>query len=95
MLLLVQAPKIDTGTGIHGNKRTDEDRPNYSNIQIGQTNEESSRDLRRCYVTQTLVRNHRLTLKWKTQKGINSTSCLVSLFNGISTFVGYLMPNVF
>ena len=41
----------------------------------------------RLAVTQTPVKDHQLTLMWKTLK--------LSLFNGVSTFVGYLMPKLF
>ena len=46
-----------------GNKRTSGDYPNYCMIKIGQnTEKESPGDLRRLVVTQTPMRNHRLTL---------------------------------
>ena len=48
------------------------DHPNYSIIKIGQNTEESPGDLKRLAVTQTPVRNHQLTLVWKTRKGINN-----------------------
>ena len=50
-----------------GNKRTSEDHPNYSINKIGQNTEKSSGDLRRIAVSQTLVKNHQLTLMWNTQ----------------------------
>ena len=37
------------------------DHPNYSIVEIGQNTEKSPGDLRKLAVTQTLVRNHRLT----------------------------------
>ena len=37
-------------------------------IKIGQNTEESPGDLRRLVITQTPVRNHRLTLVWKILK---------------------------
>ena len=39
-------------------------------IEIGQNTEKSPGDLRRLAVTQTPVRKHRLTMVWKTRKGI-------------------------
>ena len=44
------------------------DHPNYCIIEIVQNTEKSSGDLRRLVVPQTLVRNHQLTLVWKTLK---------------------------
>ena len=44
---------------------------NNSLIRIGQ---ESPGDLRRLAVTQTPVRNYRLTLVWKTRKGVNNNN---------------------
>ena len=41
---------------------TSGDHPNYSIIKIGQNTEKSPGDTMRLAVTQTLVRNHRLTL---------------------------------
>ena len=40
-------------------------------IKIGQNSEESSGDLRRLVLSQTPVRNHQLTVAWKTLKGEN------------------------
>ena len=53
-----------------GNKRTRGYHPNYRITNIGQNTEESPDHLRTLDVTQTPVRNHRLTLAWKTRKGI-------------------------
>ena len=41
---------------------------NYSIIENGQNTEKSPGDLRRLAVTQTLVKDHQLTLMWKTFK---------------------------
>ena len=41
------------------------DPPNYNIIEIVQNTEKSSEDLRRRVVTQTLVKDHQLTLVWK------------------------------
>ena len=51
-----------------GNKRTSGYHPNYCFIEIGQNTEKSPGDLGRLVVTQTPVRNHQLTLVWKTFK---------------------------
>ena len=67
-MLLVNHQRIDTGTGGLGNKRTNGDHTNYSIIKIGQNIEVYSGALRKLAVIQTLVRNHRLTMKWKTQR---------------------------
>ena len=49
-------------TGELGNKRTCGDHPNYSIAMIALNTEKNPGDLKRFAVTQTLVRNHRLTL---------------------------------
>ena len=54
--------RIDKGTGGLENKRTRGDHANYCIIEVGQNTEKSPGDLRRLAVTQTLVRNHQLTL---------------------------------
>ena len=58
---IVQSPKIGTGTGVLGNKRTSGEHPNYSTIEIGQNTEKSPGELRRLAITQTPVGNHQLT----------------------------------
>ena len=58
---------IDTRTGGLGKKTTGGDNPNYSIAEIGQNTEKSPGDLRKLAVTQTPVRNHRLTLVRKTR----------------------------
>ena len=60
--------RIDTGTAGLGNNRTSRDHPNYSIIKISQNTDENSGDLRRLTVTQTPVRNYRLTLALKLKK---------------------------
>ena len=67
-------------------------------------------DLRGLGLTQTPVEHHQLLIVGKTPKGLTIINLntifeiicepflfriLVSLFNGISTFVGYLMPKLF
>ena len=42
--------------------------------EIGQNTEKSPGDLRRVVITQIPVRNDRLTLWWKTQKGVNNNN---------------------
>ena len=42
------------------------DHLNYSIIEINQNTEKSPGELRRCAVTQTPVKDHQLTLMWKT-----------------------------
>ena len=44
------------------------DHPNDSIIENGQNTEKSPGDLRRLAVTQTPVKNHQLTMMWKTLK---------------------------
>ena len=44
------------------------DHLNYNIIEIGQNTDWGSEDLRRLVVTQNPVRNHRITVVWKTQK---------------------------
>ena len=58
------------GTGITGNKRTRGNNPDYIIIKISWNNEKSAEDLRRLVVSQTPVKNHKLTLVWKTLKGV-------------------------
>ena len=48
------------------------DYPNYSIIEIGQNTEKSPGDLKRLSVTQTPVKDHQLTLYWKTIKRENN-----------------------
>ena len=72
-MLLVQSPKLDTGTGELWNKRRNEDYQNRF-IKIGQNTEKSPGDLRRLAVTQTPVRTHRLTLVWQTLKRVNNNN---------------------
>ena len=46
----------------NGNKMTVEDNPNCNIVEPGQNTEKSPRDLKRLVVTQTSVKDHRLTL---------------------------------
>ena len=60
--------RIINGIGGLEGWRTREDYPNYSIIENGQNTEKSPRELRRLTATQTSVKNHQLTLIWKTLK---------------------------
>ena len=62
--------RIGAGTGGFGNKRTCGHHSNYSIVEIRKYTEKCPRDLRRLTVTQTPMRNHRLTPVGKTQKGV-------------------------
>ena len=64
--------RIATRIGGFGNSRTSGDHPNYCIIELGQNTEKSPENLRRLAVTQIPVRNHQLTLVWKTQKEVNN-----------------------
>ena len=58
----------DLEAGGLGSWRTSRDCPNDSITENGQNTEKSHGDLRRLAVTQTPVKNHQLTLTWKTLK---------------------------
>ena len=60
--------RIYKGTGRFGNKKTIGDHQDYSIVEIGQNIEKNPWELRRIIVIQTPVRNHQLTLLWKTLK---------------------------
>ena len=62
--------RINTGTRKLRNKCTSFDHPEYCIIKIGQKSEKSPGDLRRLAATQTPVADHKLTLVWKTLKGV-------------------------
>ena len=47
-------------------KKTSEDHPNHSIVEIGQNTEKILGELRRLAVVQTLVRNHQILLVWQT-----------------------------
>ena len=63
--------RIGTRTRGLVTKRTSQDHPNYSIVEISQNIEKNPGDLRRLAVTQTPVENHQLTLVWKTLKRVN------------------------
>ena len=54
--------------GGFGNKRSSGDRSNYYTIEIYQKTEKNPGDLRGLTVPQTSVKDHQLTLIWKTLK---------------------------
>ena len=58
--------KIIKRTGGLGSWRPSGDHPNYSITENGQNIEKSPGDLRRLTVSQTPVKDHQLTLMWKT-----------------------------
>ena len=58
--------RIVTGTGGLRNNRTSWDYPNYNIIKISKNTAKSPGDLKRLDVTQTPVKDHQLTLMWKT-----------------------------
>ena len=60
---------VGKGTIRVRNKRISRDHPDYSIVNIGQNTLKSPRDSRRL-VTQIPVRNHQLTMVWKTLKRI-------------------------
>ena len=60
--------RIGTGNGGLGNEKTSEDHPNYDIVAIGQNTEKSPGNFRTLAVTQTLMKDHHLTLMGKTLK---------------------------
>ena len=54
--------RLRKGTGRLSNQRTSEDHPVDSIIKIGQNTEKCLGDLKRVVVTETPVKDHRLTL---------------------------------
>ena len=53
--------------------------PNYSIVEINQNTEKSPVELRRLNVTQTPVRNHTLTLVWKTLKRVKNDNNMIDI----------------
>ena len=66
--------RIIKGPGWLGSWRTSGDHPNDSIIENGQNTEKSPVELRSLAVTQIPVKNHLLTLMWKTLKGNNNSN---------------------
>ena len=60
------ADLLSLKTQVLRNKRMSGDHPNYSISDNGQNPEKSPGDLRRLAVTQSPVKDHELTLMWKT-----------------------------
>ena len=93
--------RLGKGTRRTGNQRKSKDHPDYSIVEISQNTQKSPEDLKRFAITQNPVNDYLQTLVWKTQgdplRIVQKTDFygLVSLFNGISTFVDYLMPKPF
>ena len=58
--------RIIKGHGRFGRGRPSGEHPNNSITENGQNTEKSPRDLRRLVVTQSQVKEHQLTLMWKT-----------------------------
>ena len=63
-----------------GSWRTSGDHPNESIIDNGQNPEKSPGVLRRLAVTQTPVKDHQLTLMWKTLKEYNDNNKIGTMF---------------
>ena len=82
--------KLSKGTGGLRNQRTSRDHPNYCIIKIGQNTEKSPGYLRRLAVTQTTMKNHQLTLVWKTLQEYNYDDNKSSL---LCAAVTYLITN--
>ena len=64
--------RIWSRTGGLWTKKTSGDQSNYSTVEISQNTEEIIGDVRKLPVTQTPVRNHRLSPDVKNSKGINN-----------------------
>ena len=50
------------------NRSTNRDNLHHRIVEIDQNTEKSPGDLKRLGITQTVVKNHQLTLVWKTQR---------------------------
>ena len=70
------------GAGRVQNWKTDRDHPKYSIVEIGQNTEKSPGDVMRLTVPQNPVKDHQLTLVWKTLKNWkkikNTRTCLLN-----------------
>ena len=97
--------RIDSRTGGLGNERTSGDYPSDSIIENSQNTEKSPVDLRKLAVTQIPVKNHQLTLMWKTlmsenncqyigmEFGIEKYSKCIMKWGKIQTVKGIELPN--
>ena len=83
--------RISTRNEKLGNKRTSGDHPNYYIIENSQNTEKSPGDLRRLVVTQTPVRNHQLTLLWKTLKREQMMIMIIQLLWDFDIQTDYLI----
>ena len=66
--------KIGKKTKGLSKKKTSGDTPNYSIVEIGQNTEKTPWDLRGLVAAQTPVKDHQLTLLWKTLKDQNNNN---------------------
>ena len=66
MKMTVRAVVIGKWTQGFRNKKTGGEHPNYNIVDLGQNTKKSPEDLRRLTVTQSPVKDHQLTLMWKT-----------------------------
>ena len=82
--------RISKGTGGFENMWMCRDHPNYSSIKISQNTEKSPGDLKRLAVTQTQVKDHQLTVVWKTQR-----SKMKIIFTNPSFREGYDTRSIF
>ena len=64
--------RLGKGTGIVGSWSSNQDHPDCNIVEIGQNTEKSPGDLIRLAVTHPPVKDHQLTLKWKTCKEYNN-----------------------
>ena len=60
--------RFGNGTGRVVTQKTNWNYPDYSITKIGQNTEKSSRDFKWLAVTQAQVKDHQLTMIWKTHK---------------------------
>ena len=67
-------------------KRTCGDHPNYCITEIGQNTKKSPGDLRRLAVTQTPMKDHQVTLMWKTRNLLETKLSSRNLIKGINTW---------
>ena len=61
-----QRPQKETGRA--GNRRTNQDPLNHNIVEINQNTDKSPGDLKKIAVTLTPVKEHQITLEWKTYK---------------------------
>ena len=66
-----------------GNRKTNRDHPNYSNVENGENTEKSAADIRRLTVTQTPVKDRQLTVVSKTPKEYPNKQILQTVVKGV------------